>query len=225
MIPSPYSQTQFDLNFTLLGVPIRVQPLFWLVTILLGWGYFSQTNDLSLLGLWVIAVFISILIHEFGHIFAGKAFGTDGYIILHGFGGMAVGSTEISNRWKRILITLAGPGAQLIFLAILIGVKANLQLDPTNPTHIKISIWINMLANINYYWPILNLIPVFPLDGGQIMRDFLNQIRRGSDKLAFQISLAAACVMILYFANNESYYLVFLFVMLAMQNLEYAKQS
>jgi len=80
---SPYQSSQFDLNFTLLGVPIRIQPMFWLVTILLGWDYFSQTNDLSILGLWVMAVFISIIIHEFGHVFMGKLFGTESFVILH----------------------------------------------------------------------------------------------------------------------------------------------
>ena len=221
---SPYQSSQFDLNFTLLGVPIRIQPMFWLVTILLGWDYFSQTNDLSILGLWVMAVFISIIIHEFGHVFMGKLFGTESFVILHGFGGLAVGATEIPCKWKRILITAAGPAAQLFFWLLLRSIISNLfSLDPTKESHIKFYYWISMLLVINLYWPLLNLIPVFPLDGGQILKDALGMIRPGSEKLAFQLSTLAAIGAIIYFAKTQQFYLVFLFVLLAMQSYEMQK--
>ena len=33
-----------------------------------------------------------------------------------------------------------------------------------------------MLAEINLFWPILNLLPIWPLDGGQIAREFFQMI-------------------------------------------------
>ena len=36
-------------------------------------------------------------IHELGHVFMGRLFGTDSHIVLHGFGGLAIGSNNLSN--------------------------------------------------------------------------------------------------------------------------------
>lgn len=110
------------LGFTIkpLGTPIRVHPMFWIVTAILGWPYYTMTNDFTVLLTWIMAVFFSILVHELGHVFMGKYFGTQGYIILHGFGGVAIGSNNLSNRWKRIAVTLAGPGIQLLLYAFIL---------------------------------------------------------------------------------------------------------
>ncbi len=57
------AETQFDLKFRLLGVPVRVHPFFWVVSAVMGW----RTNNLPAVLLWVGCVFVSILVHEFGH--------------------------------------------------------------------------------------------------------------------------------------------------------------
>ena len=77
-------ETAWDLRLNLLGTPIRVHPMFWIVTAILGWPYYTMTNDFTVLLTWIMAVFFSILVHELGHVFMGKYFGTQGYIILHG---------------------------------------------------------------------------------------------------------------------------------------------
>ena len=75
--------TRFDLCFSVAGFPIRVHPLFWLMTILFG---ASSGSPAKLLGL-VIAVFVSITIHELGHAFALRRYGQESQIILHLTGG------------------------------------------------------------------------------------------------------------------------------------------
>ncbi|MSR30287.1 MAG: hypothetical protein EXR99_02165 [Gemmataceae bacterium] len=190
--------------------------MFWLVSVLLGWSYFKATNDLAVLALWVLAVFLSILLHEFGHVLMGQFFGSSGFIILHGFGGLAVGSSDLSNRWKRIAVTLAGPGIQLVLWGILQGI-IHASLVPDNP---KIRIFILMLSNINLFWPLLNLIPVYPLDGGQVLLDSLTYFSANGRKQAFGISVAAGIGAAIYFGNSGQLFLVFLFVLLIMQNLE-----
>jgi Zn-dependent protease len=52
-------------------------------------------------------------------------------------------------------------------LLLLVPTGSKLQLDYPNMT-----MWC--LKEINFYWPLLNLLPVFPLDGGQVVRDFLS---------------------------------------------------
>ena len=120
--------TRFDLRFSVAGIPIRVHPLFWLIAILFG---SSSGSPARLLG-WVIAVFVSITIHELGHAFALRRYGQESQIILHMAGGLTVpesiawggryASVAISAN-QQILISLAGPFAGFLFAALLLVVS------------------------------------------------------------------------------------------------------
>ena len=59
-------QTRFDLRFNIAGFPVRVHPLFWVIAILLG----SGSDNLLMIPVWIVIVFVSILVHELGHAFA-----------------------------------------------------------------------------------------------------------------------------------------------------------
>src|SRR5262245_939187 len=165
MLAEP-GQTRYDLHFDLFGTPIRVHPLFWLVTVILGWSALDSPNPFLSMFVWVVVVFLSILLHEFGHVWMGKAFGSDGYIVLYSFGGLAVRSNDLRNRWQRILVSLAGPAIQLLLWAVIEGALylAGPGWLVGQSEAVQDFIW--QLRVINKYWPLLNLLPVFPLDGG-----------------------------------------------------------
>ncbi len=101
------SRTAYDLNFSLLGIPVRVHPFFWLVTLLLGLG---ANREPSFMLVWVGACFVSILVHEMGHALAAQAHGWHPWITLHGFGGLASYQPTYHSTSSQLLITLAGPG-------------------------------------------------------------------------------------------------------------------
>ena len=82
-------RTQFDLNWRMFGIPVRVHPWFWLMGVILGWS--AVERGVQYLVLWIVCVFVSILVHEFGHVFMGLVFGSRGHIVLYSFGGLAVG--------------------------------------------------------------------------------------------------------------------------------------
>lgn len=179
--PSPY-----DLNFRLLGTPVRVSPWFWLMTAILGWP--MTDNGMLYLGLWIACVFVSILLHEFGHVWAGKAFGSDASIVLYSFGGLAVGASDQRQRWQRIVVYLAGPGIQLALWGALYYAVQKMTADPPE--------WIGhailMMLAINWYWPILNLLPVWPLDGGRVTREICTFASRNGVRVSLGISVAVA---------------------------------
>ena len=77
--------TQYDLRFTVAGIPVRVHPLFWLIALLLG-----AAGDPLLLPAWVLVIFVSILIHELGHALAFRRVGQDSRIVLHMAGGLTI---------------------------------------------------------------------------------------------------------------------------------------
>jgi hypothetical protein len=94
--------TRFDLSFRLGDIPVRVHPFFWLTTILLGLNTGREGLDILIyLSVWTGVVFVSILAHELGHVLMGRSFGSRGHIILTGFCGLAVGSSNVPRRWQR----------------------------------------------------------------------------------------------------------------------------
>lgn len=221
-----HQETAWDLRLNLLGTPIRVHPMFWIVTAILGWPEYTRTNDFTVLLTWIMAVFFSILVHELGHVFMGKYFGTRGYIILHGFGGVAIGSNDLPSRWKRIAVTLAGPGIQLLLYAFISFLSESRIIPHENEgPWLKVNRFVRFLLFINLYWPILNLLPVFPLDGGQALRDFLGLFLRNADKIIYGLSVIVCFLAIVYFAKTENYFMIFLFIMMAMQNMELFKRA
>jgi stage IV sporulation protein FB len=162
--PAP---TAFDLNFRLFGVWVRVHPMHWLVSVLLGP---SLKDSIGLVLGWVICVFLSILLHEMGHIMMGRVFGSDGHIVLYSFGGLAIPDEPVTKRYQRILVSFAGPLVQLVLAAVLIGAgliaRQRGYQAPANVQEIY-----KYLLVINLFWALLNLLPIWPLDGGRIARE------------------------------------------------------
>jgi len=163
-------QTAYDLRFRLFGTPVRVHPFFWLFSAVLGWDIFMSLG-FAYLFLWVACCFVSILLHEFGHIWAGHAFGSrGGHVVLYSFGGLAIGAGDVRYRWQRISVSLAGPAIQLVLYGL---IRTWVHFWPDQV--IGLPWWavetLGMLLEINLIWPLFNLLPVWPLDGGQVNRE------------------------------------------------------
>ncbi len=190
-MPAP---TAYDLRFQLFGIPVRVHPLFWLVTALLGG---AGRDDLSVVLLWMACVFVSILVHEFGHGLMGRFFGYQAQIALYGMGGLCESEGYRQTPQQRLAVIAAGPGAGLLlFVAVLLGVRlaygvqpldalSILGIGPGNPLDALakllpsgryVATAVVFLIEINLIWSILNLVPIWPLDGGQITRVGLGMV-------------------------------------------------
>jgi Zn-dependent protease len=192
LISSP-PPTRYDLRFTLIGIPIRVHPFFWLMTALLG----ASTGSLIGFLIWIPAVFVSILVHELGHGLAMRRFGQVPKIELHLGGGSTAaepfwwGNTPVTVQLtpgQNVLIALAGPGAGFLLAALVMGIAAAaggsvgvtflLGVLPLPAVGFTARFWIaaliaNTLLWINIFWGLINLVPVNPLDGGNIARTLL----------------------------------------------------
>jgi Zn-dependent protease len=212
-------ETQFDLKFRLFGVPVRVSPWFWVIMAAIGWRGGPKEGVEFLEGLlaWVVACFVSILIHELGHVFMGRLFGTDGHIVLYGFGGLAIGSNALDSGWKRALVAFAGPLAQFVLLGAVMlvvwlavipealrpvvtadwHVYSRLRLlIELSPHHVLVRRFLEGMLYINLFWPLLNLLPIWPLDGGQITREAcVGALRDRGLRLSLGISILAAGVL------------------------------
>lgn len=177
------------LRFSLLGFPIEVQPGFWLLAAFLG---MDTAKTPAQFGVWIAVVLSSFLVHELGHATVARAFGQSPRIALYMMGGVTVWApTRDLGRWRRIAVTLAGPFAGFA-LAALAG--AGFVLSGANHgaagLHVFALRWL-LLANL--FWSALNLVPVLPFDGGQVMAAALGPSRQmlaASLSLVFGLALA-----------------------------------
>ena len=161
------------LRFRLFGFPVSVEWFFWLTCFLLGGGIrMNSIQDLPGILLWTIAVFFSILVHELGHAFVGQKYGAIPTIHLHGMGGFMVPHGAAFTRKQNIAVSAAGPGASL---ALGIATLLFIQVIPPDTSGGQ-ALSRNMIW-INFFWTIINLLPILPLDGGQIARDVLGPSR------------------------------------------------
>ena len=108
--------TQADLHFRVFGIPVRVHPLFWIVTLFLGLAAARRPIRCETL-IWVAVVFVSILVHELGHALMQRYFGGHPWITLYGFGGLASCNDCDRSPRSQILISLAGPVAGFLLAA------------------------------------------------------------------------------------------------------------
>lgn len=221
-------RTPYDWSFRLLGIPVRVHPLFWAVTLLLGLG--GNPEPVKML-FWVGVAFVSILIHEMGHALAARAFGWPPRITLHGMGGLASYQPTHHSKRAQILITAAGPGAGFLFaLLIVVAIKASghavqVEWPPNGPLPVhwelyesyKLNLLILDLLFINIFWGLINLLPIYPLDGGQIAREVLGLINPGDAvRQSLWLSLiTAAVVAVLALLKLHDQFLAFFFAYLA----------
>jgi Zn-dependent protease len=138
---------------------------------------------------------VSILVHELGHIWMGRLFGTTGHIVLCSFYGLAVPHEPLHNRWQRIAVSFAGPGAGFVLLGIVFAgaFAVNQLLQDETPFWFRLV--VAQLIWINLVWGLVNLLPVWPLDGGQISRElFEGYVRPNGLRISLIVSLVVAAV-------------------------------
>lgn len=171
-------------------IPIKIEAQFFLVTIFLALG---RSRSLSLIIEWLVVVLFSIVLHELGHALVGRAFGLEPQIRLYQMGGLTSWKTgkELSAA-KHIAISLAGPAIGLLFglLVLIVG-----QTGLVFQSELVLVIYSDLLW-VNIGWGLCNLLPVLPMDGGQVMATVESTLRKANDRLiSHTLSLVAAVII------------------------------
>jgi Zn-dependent protease len=200
-------------EFRLGTIPIRVQGSFFIMALILG---ATGSRDPATVVIWIVVVALSVLLHELGHAMMGKAFGLVPAIELHGMGGTTSWpqGKDVSYG-KRILISLAGPG---VGLAIGVAIFGALVVAGKPENHLAL-VALEDLVYVNGFWAVLNLIPMLPLDGGNVMAHTLNAVTKGKgDRPARIVSLVVAAGVGLFALANQYAYGAILCALFAFQN-------
>jgi Zn-dependent protease len=198
-------------------IPVRVIPTFWLVAAYLGWN----PDRLDLVGVWVLCMFVSILVHELGHALTAEAFGYPSDITLYHFGGFARFNPGYRfPPYQSFLITLAGPFAGFGLAAVTFAAWMGLEAGQVAANEF-IGQAIMDLLYINIAWGILNLLPVLPLDGGRLMEATLGLcgVRRATD-WALKVSLVTGGLLALAAFQLHMTWMGLMFALMAMDSLQ-----
>jgi Zn-dependent protease len=241
-------RTAYDLRFSLFGIPVTISPFFWVMCIVLGFDLIKvEPGGPANLVAWTVAVFISILIHEFGHGLTMKAFGHRSEITLYHFGGFASSRSRGMERpFRSLLISAAGPGASFALFLVVLGISLALirssfdwawlldvrflrGLQDFVPimmaraglfragTPVFFIVW--SLLYINFFWMLINLLPVLPLDGGNMLRSFLAMLGvRDSSDWALKVGVAVGAAVAVFFLLQMNFFIGIMFAYMAVQN-------
>ena len=128
-------------------------------------SFYDQKQGIQYALLWVPVLFLSVLLHELAH--AGMI-GLFGYgasqVMLAGLGGVTL-NKRVAKPWHDMVISAAGPAASFI-MAFGAWALTRRVHDP------MLIAFLPLMATANVAWGVFNLIPVSPLDGGGIVRNF-----------------------------------------------------
>jgi Zn-dependent protease len=115
-------------------------------------------------------------------------FGNRPKIVLHAFGGLTFPG-QIRNARQDIAVSVAGSLTQILLL----GLPAFLLLREGAITSYNTYVIVHDIQWVSLGWAIINLLPLFPLDGGNVALTLLRRSRRlEAERLARQISVGTA---------------------------------
>ncbi|MCA9215499.1 MAG: hypothetical protein KDB27_20685 [Planctomycetales bacterium] len=229
---------QGDLQFSVTSIPVRVSVWAWVAYAILGWNstYDPIVSDsgpykISRLAIWVLAVAFSILLHELGHAWVYRLFGVESRIVLYHFGGLATpdgpGAYRTLTSMQHIFVSAAGPAIQLALAGIAFGIVVLFRqtLSATEPGVFPFwSFLLQDLLLINIVWPLFNLLPVYPLDGGKISRElFLMWNSSKGIQYSLMLSVITAGAVAVFFMKTNTF-MGIMMLMFAVQSYQTLQQ-
>lgn len=146
-----------------LGFPVHVGYSALLIALWIGWTF--GEGQLANAAVFSAVMFGSILVHELGHAVVGQRLGLRPTgIVLHGFGGLCTYG-RAPNAKQGVVSAAAGPGAGLLLglIALAIQVAFGGLLPP------QVRWMLGWVIQINLFWSLFNLVPLYPLDGGHVL--------------------------------------------------------
>jgi Zn-dependent protease len=171
--------------FTAFGIRVRAHANLIVLIVLGLLAVAVQGASVQMTVQSLTILFLIILLHEFGHCFAARWTGGQAdEIIMTPLGGLALAMAR-KRPWPTAVTVAGGPLVNVIIclvcgfgLFLTRGVwplgpwQFNRLLDP-NPAWFEFSSYLFWIYAISYGLLLFNLIPVFPLDGGQLLQAVL----------------------------------------------------
>ena len=195
------------------GIDVRMHITFLL---LIGWVallYWRQGQSVAsaLAGvIFILAVFLCVVLHEFGHALAARRYGIRTRdIILLPIGGVARLEKLPTNPLHELWVSLAGPAVNVAIAAILfVWLKFTASFESVQLITVTTGPFFERLLAVNLFMIAFNMIPAFPMDGGRVLRAILAM--RSSHGRATQIAASIGQGIAVFFGVIGLFYNPFL---------------
>jgi Zn-dependent protease len=160
-LPVPSAGRQGLVSFRVFGFPVSIHGSFLIIVLFFG---LSGGGGVPSAVTWLVVVTVSVIAHELGHAAVAAPVGGDPHIDLYGMAGLTRWNPSRAGRGRRVAVSLAGPGAGVLLGLLVFATFAVLQPPEGG--------WLgNVLGDaifVNVFWGLVNLLPMLPLDGGQV---------------------------------------------------------
>ena len=166
-------------TFHIGGVPVRLHYSFVLLIAFLLVNGLGSNQSGAIYALYILALFASVLAHEFSHSMMASRYGIKTVeIVMYPIGGVSrlARSPKPS---EEFWIALAGPLANILIAGALIGVVAwrGIVVNMWDLIEPGDSNLIERIALGNFVLAGFNLLPAFPMDGGRVLRSVLTRLK------------------------------------------------
>ncbi len=152
------------MSFTFFGIPVTIRLSFFILSGLLA---YPRAAKPWLMVEWIAVVALAVFVHELGHALAYRRYGHVPAIELHGMGGLTYsrGGRDLSLR-EDAVVSFAGPFFGFLLAGVVFGAAKAYGGAGDDPF---VAILVTDLLWVSAGWSIMNLLPMLPLDGGNLM--------------------------------------------------------
>lgn len=188
--------------FRVSGILVRIHITFLLLLAWLGFTYYAQGGSAVAASriFFILLLFGCVLLHEFGHAFAAKAFGINTPdITLLPIGGVARLERMPEKPSQELIVALAGPAVNVVIalgLFSVVGFQGVLDTDSVEAPSM-----LTKLMVINVWLVLFNLLPAFPMDGGRVLRALLATRLNYARATQIAATVGQGCAFIFGFAG------------------------
>lgn len=167
---------------------------------------------------WLGALFLAatIAVHEFGHWLAFRVTGHPAprFVLIPFLGGVAVGNHPHRTRLDEAFVALMGPAFSILPCAAMLAINAAI----LPPFLVEIDGWAQVARHFDWPWKFagfgalvilvvgavnaLQLLPVLPLDGGQVLRAVLHSTAGGAARRVLLAVTAAGFAGFVYLGDH-----------------------
>jgi Zn-dependent protease len=165
--------------FRIARIQLAVHVSFFLLLGYVAWEGWNAVPEARWLGLawsvtYTLLAFTCVVLHELGHAFTARGFGVGvPRILLMPVGGMAEFDHVPREPRQEIAIALAGPAVNFLLIAVLMMFVSLPTADELVSFELTVASLARHLLVINFAMGCFNLVPVFPMDGGRVLRALL----------------------------------------------------
>ena len=207
------------MHFRFLNIPVYIHPTFWIFLLFFTRIYEHPNLESLILGGVVI---FSLLVHEYGHALTAAYFGASPIVNLEAFGGNAEYNGYRMTHKQKFIITLNGP----LLESSLIALSYFLLKSGVFSHSYYMQYFLSVTMQLNIYWCLLNLIPIVPLDGGQMLRYLLERkFGENGFRASLVIGLVAVSAVAPYLFVHKMFFFGTLLLVFGFQNFQMLQRS